>query len=115
MQFVTTDPARDDRATLRTYLDRFDPAFDGLTGPLPRDRQASATSVHVPIEKGEKLPSGGYEVTHGTQVARGAARRHGAGALDRGHRRRTLAEDLRTILTDGIPAGATRAAELALP
>ena len=36
MQFVTTDPARDDEATLRAYLDRFDPTFGGLTGPLPR-------------------------------------------------------------------------------
>ena len=33
--FVTTDPARDDEAALRDYLDRFDPAFIGLTGPLP--------------------------------------------------------------------------------
>ena len=32
--FVTTDPARDDPATLRAYLDRFDPEFEGLTGPL---------------------------------------------------------------------------------
>ena len=27
--FVTTDPARDDAATLREYLDRFDPDFVG--------------------------------------------------------------------------------------
>ena len=32
--FVTTDPARDDAQMLRTYLDRFDPAFVGLTGDL---------------------------------------------------------------------------------
>ena len=32
--FVTTDPARDDEQALRTYLDRFDPTFLGLTGDL---------------------------------------------------------------------------------
>ena len=36
MVFVTTDPARDDVATLRSYLDRFDPSFDGLTGDLAK-------------------------------------------------------------------------------
>ena len=32
--FVTTDPARDDEQALRTYLDRLDPSFIGLTGDL---------------------------------------------------------------------------------
>ena len=35
MEFVTTDPARDDVRTLHSYVQRFDPAFDGLTGDLP--------------------------------------------------------------------------------
>lgn len=30
--FVTTDPARDTPAAIRTYLDRFDPTFIGFTG-----------------------------------------------------------------------------------
>lgn len=34
MVFVTTDPARDDAKTLRTYLDRYNPSFTGLTGDL---------------------------------------------------------------------------------
>jgi len=67
MQFVTTDPARDDGATLREYLDRFDPSFDGLTGPLNRIVEVG-DALGVPVEKGERLPSGGYEVSHGTQV-----------------------------------------------
>jgi protein SCO1/2 len=67
MWFVTTDPARDDAATLRTYLDRFDPSFEGLTGPLERIT-ALAETVHVPVEKGRKLPTGGYEVNHGTPI-----------------------------------------------
>lgn len=65
--FVTTDPARDDAQTLRRYLDHYDPHFLGLTGPL-RDIVTVGSSAHVAIEKGQKLPSGGYEVVHGTTV-----------------------------------------------
>jgi protein SCO1/2 len=65
--FVTTDPARDTPAALKDYVDRFDPDFVGLTGPLP-DIVAVAKEFHIFVEKGQKLPSGGYEVSHGTQV-----------------------------------------------
>ncbi|CUR54059.1 Electron transport protein SCO1/SenC [metagenome] len=65
--FVTTDPARDDEATLTTYLDRFDPGFVGLTGRLA-DIEALGKDLGVFIAKGVKLPSGGYEVDHSTQV-----------------------------------------------
>lgn len=65
--FVTTDPARDGAQTLRTYLDRFDPTFLGLTGDLDTITKIGNT-LGVAVEKGERLPSGGYEVTHGTQV-----------------------------------------------
>jgi protein SCO1/2 len=65
--FVTTDPRRDDERTLRDYLDGYNPEFVGLTGPL-KDILAVGDSVHIAIEKGDKLPSGGYEVVHGTSV-----------------------------------------------
>lgn len=65
--FVTSDPARDDPKTLREYLDRFNPEFEGLTGDLDTI-VAVANELGVPIEKGAKMPSGGYEVTHGTQI-----------------------------------------------
>ena len=65
--FVTTDPARDDEAALREYLDRFDPSFIGLTGPLQKIIDIGR-DLAVAIEQGEKLPSGGYDVTHGTAV-----------------------------------------------
>jgi protein SCO1/2 len=65
--FVTTDPARDNRAVLRHWLDRFSSSFVGLTGPLPTIKTI-ANDVGVPIQKGRRLPSGGYDVTHGTQV-----------------------------------------------
>ena len=65
--FVTTDPARDTEKALRTYLDRFDPSFIGLTGSIA-DLEQAAASFHVTFEIEDKLPSGGYDVTHGTQV-----------------------------------------------
>jgi protein SCO1 len=65
--FVTTDPARDTAKQIRRYLDRFDPTFVGLTGPLPTIKSA-ATEVGVDIEGVKKLPSGGYEVGHSAQV-----------------------------------------------
>ena len=67
MVFVTTDPARDDTGTLRTYLDRFDPGFIGLTGELDTITDIG-NDLGVAVEKGKKLPSGGYEVTHSTHV-----------------------------------------------
>jgi protein SCO1 len=65
--FVTTDPARDTGPVIRHWLDRFDPSFVGVTGPLPKIKQVAET-MGVAIEKGRRLPSGGYDVTHGTQV-----------------------------------------------
>jgi protein SCO1/2 len=65
--FVTTDPARDQEQQIRSYLDRFDPAFIGLTGSLSVIKRA-AGQVGVDIEGMEKLPSGGYDIGHSAQV-----------------------------------------------
>jgi protein SCO1/2 len=65
--FVTTDPERDTSTVLREYLDHIDPDFVGLTGPLA-DIVSVADGLHIGIEQGEKLPSGGYDITHGTSV-----------------------------------------------
>ena len=65
--FVTTDPARDDPGTLRSYLDQFDDDFIGLTGDLPTIT-AVAEELGVYVERGKKLPGGGYEVDHSTPV-----------------------------------------------
>jgi protein SCO1 len=100
--FVTTDPARDDPATLRAYLDRFNPAFEGLTAPLPEVVEL-ATSVHVPIEKGPKLPTGGYEVTHGTPILGVTPDGTVPVLWTEGTSAAKLADDIDTILTDGIP------------
>ena len=65
--FITTDPARDTKKALRTYLDRFNPGFVGVTGPLA-DIVALAKPMGIDILKGQKLSSGGYEVDHTTNV-----------------------------------------------
>jgi protein SCO1/2 len=65
--FVTTDPQRDTAPVLREYVDQFDERFEGLTGPLDTIT-AVGEPLGVAVAKGDKLPSGGYDVTHGTQV-----------------------------------------------
>jgi protein SCO1 len=65
--FITTDPKRDTPAVIRKYLDRFDPSFIGLTGPLPVIERA-ARSMGVYLTRPSRLPGGGYEVGHGAQV-----------------------------------------------
>jgi protein SCO1/2 len=65
--FVTTDPERDTEKVLRNYLDRFDPAFIGLTGPLQSIIDVGK-GMAIAVDQGHKLPSGGYDVTHGTSV-----------------------------------------------
>jgi protein SCO1 len=65
--FVTTDPERDTEKVLRNYLDRFDPTFIGLTGPLDSIIDVGE-QMAVSVEQGHKLPSGGYDITHGTSV-----------------------------------------------
>jgi protein SCO1/2 len=65
--FVTTDPARDTPHELAAYLARFQPAFTGLTGPIDRI-DALGKPLGVFVKKGERLPSGGYDVAHTTSV-----------------------------------------------
>jgi protein SCO1 len=65
--FVTTDPARDDAGTLRDYLDRFDPSFVGLREELDTV-VAVGEKLGVYIDKGERLPSGGFDVAHTDHV-----------------------------------------------
>lgn len=102
MWFVTTDPARDDAATLREYLDRFDPGFEGLTGDLDVITELAKT-VYVGVDQGRKLPTGGYEVNHGTPIL--AVRPDGSVPIlwTEGTSASKLADDLAVLLTDGVP------------
>jgi protein SCO1/2 len=104
MWFVTTDPARDDPATLREYLDRFDPSFEGLTGPLDRIT-ALADEVHVAVEQGRKLPTGGYEVNHGTPIL--GVRPDGSVPIlwTEGTSSSKLADDIAVLLTQSDEEG----------
>lgn len=65
--FVTTDPARDTADVLKRYLEHFDPTFVGLTGELDTIVDV-AKPLGVGVTQGERLPSGGYDVTHGTTI-----------------------------------------------
>lgn len=64
---VTTDPARDTPEALKEYLARVDDSFVGLSGSLD-DIKPAAMSLGIDISEGKELPSGGYEVDHGTYV-----------------------------------------------
>lgn len=65
--FVTTDPARDTPQLAHDYATNFDPDFIGVSGPLKTIVDV-ALPLGIAVEKGDKLPSGGYDVTHGTQI-----------------------------------------------
>lgn len=67
MLFITTDPARDTGPVLRSYLDHFNPDFQGLTGTM-HDIRTVANALGVPVEGIQRLPDGGYEVGHGSQI-----------------------------------------------
>jgi protein SCO1 len=80
---ITTDPARDDAASLRAYLDRFDRGFIGLRSDddAVLGRAADALAVGLTgIEARPDRPDGqpDYEVGHGAQLigfdSTGAAR-----------------------------------------
>ncbi len=65
--YVTTDPARDTEQAIKDYLTRLDPTFVGLTGELDTIVEV-AKPLGVGITQGERLPSGGYDVTHSTTI-----------------------------------------------
>jgi len=65
--FVTTDPARDDAAVLRTWLDKFSTTFVGLTGTQAEvDAAEKASSATVAKKAGPipTLPGRPAEHTH---------------------------------------------------
>lgn len=68
MVFVTTDPERDTGAVLRDYLDQYGEGFVGLTGELD-DIVAAGDPLHLYVNDGKRLPSGGYDLGgHSTYV-----------------------------------------------
>jgi protein SCO1/2 len=65
--FVTTDPRRDEPRVLRTWLDRFNPDFVGLTGS-PREVAGAEVDTGLPISQREPATkddgAGRYSVAH---------------------------------------------------
>jgi protein SCO1/2 len=64
--FVTTDPARDNSALLRRWLNQFDPHFVGLTGTEAAIK-AAQEAAGVPIAR-KTGTSGNYGVSHANFV-----------------------------------------------
>jgi protein SCO1 len=66
--FVTTDPGRDTRQVLRTWLDHFDKRFIGLTGTADAIRSAQVAANLDPARKAGTLSDGTYAVSHAVWV-----------------------------------------------
>lgn len=63
---VSSDPARDTDEQLRSWLDRFDPDFQGVRGDIDDTVQA-ALDYGIPIDAPEET-EGEYLVTHGGRI-----------------------------------------------
>lgn len=98
--FVTTDAPRDTPEVVERYVDRFDPSIIGLTGRMD-DIIEVGQSLAVGIDRGEKLPGGGYDVTHGTRVY-GIDRADEAPVMwDQDVSQAQLTRDVLTLLDEG--------------
>ena len=98
--FVTTDPARDDATTLRTYLDGYNKSFIGLTGSIEQVIEAG-DSLHVYVSDGKKLPTGGYDLGGHTTSTLAVDPRHQAVALwNQETSSAEFASDIHELLTD---------------
>jgi protein SCO1 len=62
--FVTTDPARDTSAVLRTWLDHFDKHFIGLSGTQAAVDAAQTAANLSPGTKSAPTANGAYGVNH---------------------------------------------------
>lgn len=98
--FVTTDPTTDDESVLRAYLDAYDPDFVGLTGELD-DIIALGEPLHVYVDEGVELPTGGYDLGGHTTFTLGLSSDDEAVALWNQQTSSTeFASDIRLLLAD---------------
>ena len=68
--FITADPERDTPKAVRSSFDRFDPRYEGLTGPKRRIEEFAA-ELGIAINGKTQTtigPPGSYDVGHGLQV-----------------------------------------------
>jgi protein SCO1/2 len=101
--FVTTDPSRDTGPVLRSYLDRYDPSFIGLTGDLDTIAEVGLP-LAVYVDQGEELPSGGRDLgAHSTQVSAITADDTSPLLWTDETSSAQFAADIHTLLADGVP------------
>lgn len=98
--FVTTDPARDDAAELRDYLDGYGEGFVGLTGDL-EEITALAEPLKIYISDGAELPSGGRDLAgHGTTTLAISADDEAVALWTQSTSALEFAEDIHILLTE---------------
>ena len=77
--FVTVDPARDDAAAMKQYVDYYASGFTGLTGSEAEIADAAA-GWGVSYRRLESTPAAGYVMAHSTDIylvdAAGTLRHH---------------------------------------
>ena len=97
---VTTDPARDDAKTMRTYLDEYDESFIGLTGDLDTIIEVGKP-LHVYVNDGKKLPTGGYDLGgHSTFTLAIDSHDDGVALWNQETSAAEFASDIHTLLTE---------------
>ena len=65
--FVSVDPERDSPDRIRRYLDNFDPAFGGVTGPDEAIAPLT-TALGVVVERHQHDDAEAYNVTHNSTI-----------------------------------------------
>lgn len=97
--FVTTDPKRDTPELVGDYATNFNEGFIGLTGPIETIIDV-AKPLGIAVEQGHKLPTGGYDVTHGTQIVAIDADDEGIAYWSEDVSSAQLAADLQHLLSE---------------
>ena len=97
--FVTTDPKRDTPELVGDYATNFNEDFIGLTGPIQTIIDV-AKPLGIAVEQGHKLPTGGYDVTHGTQIVAIDADDEGIAYWSEDVSSAQLAADLQHLLSE---------------
>ncbi|MEU1900923.1 SCO family protein [Nocardiopsis dassonvillei] len=91
---VSTDPGRDTDEQLRSWLDRFDPAFQGVRGDIDATVDAAA-DYGIPVEAPQES-EGEYLVSHGGRIVVLLPDGRAAGMFDEG----TEADQIAALLPE---------------
>ena len=95
---VTSDPARDTDEQLRSWLDRFDPTFQGVRGDIDATVEA-AQDYGIPIEAPQE-EEGEYLVSHGGRIAVLTPGGEAAGMFDEGTEAERITELLPVLVKE---------------